>query len=81
VVAPAGSEQPLLAEACLRAGVTARFPPDSGDACAAVLKAAHADPALRSRAEDLAAGLLMDRPGRAADLVEKAAAGDLTSVR
>jgi len=81
VVAPAGSEQPLLAEACLRAGVAARFPQDPGDACAAVLEAARADPALRSRAADLAADLSRMDGDRAADLVEKAPAGDLASVR
>jgi len=73
VVAPAGSEQPLLAEACLKAGVATRFPPDLADDGAAVLKAAHADPTLRHRAVALAADLTsMDRSGRAADLIEAA---------
>jgi UDP:flavonoid glycosyltransferase YjiC (YdhE family) len=81
VVAPAGSEQPLLAQACLRAGVAARFPRDPGDDCAAVLDAARADPALRSKAGDLAAKLSRMNSDRAADLVEHAAVGDLASVR
>lgn len=74
LVAPAGSEQPLLAEACIRAGVAVRFPQDLRTDGAQVLGAAHADPALRSRAEKLGADLaLLDRSERAADLVEAAA--------
>jgi len=80
VVAPAGSEQPLLAEACLKAGVAVRFPSDLLDDGAAVLKAARVDPAVQSRVAEIGAELSwMDRSGRTADLIEAAASGDLTS--
>jgi UDP:flavonoid glycosyltransferase YjiC (YdhE family) len=74
LVAPAGAEQPLLAEACIRAGVAVRFPQDLKTDGAQALSAAHADPVLRSRAEKLGADLaLLDQSERAADLVEAAA--------
>lgn len=70
VVAPAGSEQPLLAAACVRAGVAVRFPDRAGHGESAVLAAAAADPDLGARAAALGARLA-GAPGavRAADLV------------
>ncbi|GLW05829.1 hypothetical protein Misp01_09590 [Microtetraspora sp. NBRC 13810] len=56
VVAPNGSEQPVLAAACRRAGVAAEFPSRPGRA-AEVLTAALADPGLARRAGRLGARL------------------------
>ena len=71
VVAPAGSEQPLLAAACLRAGVAVRFPEEIGAETTAVLAAAGRDRELRARARTLGARLrAAGGPVRAADLVQ-----------
>jgi UDP:flavonoid glycosyltransferase YjiC (YdhE family) len=74
-VMPAGSEQPLLAEACVRAGVAVRLPEEAGPATGRLLHAAALDPDLRGRAADLAAALPSDGAARAADRVQAAAAG------
>lgn len=76
LVAPNGSEQQVLAAACLRAGVAHRLPEPGASAAdlrAAVERTAH-DPLLRSRAEEIG-GLLADgkSEARAADAVESAA--------
>ncbi|WP_367123851.1 glycosyltransferase [Streptomyces phytohabitans] len=76
LVAPNGSEQQVLAAACLRAGVARRLPePDAGDgALRAAVTAAAGDAALRARAAEVG-GLLADgkSEARAADAVETAA--------
>ncbi|MGW0966410.1 glycosyltransferase [Streptomyces sp. NPDC002516] len=76
LVAPNGSEQQVLAAACLRAGVARRLPAPGTPAAelrAAVEETAR-DPQLRSRAEEIG-GLLADGKSetRAADAVEAAA--------
>ena len=71
VVAPAGSEQPLLAAACLRAGVAVRFPDEVGPDPTTVLDAAWQDSELHARAGAL--GTRLRAAGgqvRAADLVQ-----------
>ncbi|WP_211589787.1 glycosyltransferase [Microbispora sp. H11081] len=69
-VAPAGSEQPLLAEACVRAGVAVRFPcGDQPGPGAAVLAAARDDGALHERARRVGGGLPRDGARSAADRV------------
>ncbi|HEX3790797.1 MAG TPA: hypothetical protein VHW44_23245 [Pseudonocardiaceae bacterium] len=52
LVAPTGSEQPVLAEACLRTGVASLLPTEPAD-CAAALNRAWDDTALRQRARRL----------------------------
>ncbi|MET8100353.1 glycosyltransferase [Streptomyces sp. NPDC005236] len=76
LVAPNGSEQQVLATACLRAGVARRLPESGAPAAdlrAAVEETAN-DPQMRSRAEEIG-GLLADGKSetRAADAVESAA--------
>ncbi|MFD8740233.1 glycosyltransferase [Streptomyces sp. NPDC059618] len=76
LVAPNGSEQQVLAAACLRAGVARRLPDpgtSAADLRAAVEETAY-DPELRSRAREIG-GLLADgkSESRAADAVEAAA--------
>ncbi len=56
-VAPAGSEQPLLSEACVRAGVAARFAVAAPSDGAATLKAICDDEELCARARRLGARL------------------------
>ena len=56
VVAPNGSEQPLLAASCLRSGV-ARLLPKDPDRAADTLSAALADPGLADRARVIGAAL------------------------
>lgn len=69
VVAPNGSEQPLLSAACRRAGVAVRLPDDPASA-ASTLSAALADPHLSDRAAQLGAALrTMDGASLAARLV------------
>lgn len=81
VVAPAGSEQPLLAAACLRAGVAVRFPDQIGPETTAVLAAAGRDGELRARARALGARLrAAGGPARAADLVQASAGARSTAV-
>jgi UDP:flavonoid glycosyltransferase YjiC (YdhE family) len=73
VVAPAGSEQPLLAEACVRAGV-ALYCPTEIPAAQAILTAAGDDPVLRRRVHGLGAVLSgTSGPRIAADTVCSAA--------
>lgn len=72
-VMPAGSEQPLLAEACVRAGVAVRLSGEPADAAVRLLNAAAGDPGLSARASQLATALAPDGPARAADRVEAAA--------
>jgi UDP:flavonoid glycosyltransferase YjiC (YdhE family) len=82
VVAPEGSEQPLLARACVRAGVAIRLGPTSlyqrprgGFAAVAALVAASTDAGLRARARQLGAKLIaMAGPAAAADVVFRAVA-------
>jgi UDP:flavonoid glycosyltransferase YjiC (YdhE family) len=75
-VSPNGSEQPVLAAACVRAGA-ARYVPDdvSGD-CRGVLRSVWADRGLRDRARALGGRLAAaDGARRAADLIERAVTG------
>jgi UDP:flavonoid glycosyltransferase YjiC (YdhE family) len=76
-VAPNGSEQPLLSQACVRAGVAvyAGERAGAGDP-AAVLRRAWQDPGLRHRAQQLGHRLTASGGARqAADIVEAAAGG------
>jgi UDP:flavonoid glycosyltransferase YjiC (YdhE family) len=73
-VAPEGSEQLLLARACVRAGVAGVLP--EGEAAAAALEQLGADDALRTRARQIGARLAaVDGPARAADAVHRAVTG------
>ena len=73
-VAPEGSEQPLLARACVRAGVAARLP--AGARARQTLARISADDGLHARARRLGAELAAtDGPARAADLVTLAVTG------
>lgn len=70
-VSPVGSEQQVLAEACVRAGVAVRMPETSGTDPVAELSAVRADDGLRARAAALGARLAAaDGASRAADAVE-----------
>jgi UDP:flavonoid glycosyltransferase YjiC (YdhE family) len=74
-VAPAGSEQPLVAAACVRAGVAIRVPPEVRADPSAELRLAWHDSGVRARARQL--GGLLARAGgawRAADIVARAGA-------
>lgn len=71
-VSPNGSEQPVLAAACVRAGVAAYVTDDPRADHAAVLRSVWRDDATRERAADL--GRLLAGAGgaaRAADVVER----------
>lgn len=70
-VAPEGSEQPLLAEACVRSGVAAYLPTDQNEDLRSALESLWHDTKLRDRAKDLG-GRLSSVVGecRAADIVE-----------
>ncbi|MGW1963733.1 glycosyltransferase [Streptomyces sp. NPDC001935] len=76
LVAPNGSEQQVLAAACLRAGVARRLPEPgtaAADLRAAIEETAH-DVQLRARAEEIGAELTDGKSEtRAADAVESAA--------
>jgi UDP:flavonoid glycosyltransferase YjiC (YdhE family) len=73
-VSPNGAEQPLLAAACLRAGVAVRVPRTVTRDPAALLRSAWRDPGLRGRARDLGRELAAaDSAVRAADLIEQVA--------
>jgi UDP:flavonoid glycosyltransferase YjiC (YdhE family) len=76
VVSPAGSEQPVLAAACVRAGVAVRVPDEAGPDLSAVLRSAWRDDGLRERAQALGRRLA-GSPGarRAADIIRAAAGG------
>jgi UDP:flavonoid glycosyltransferase YjiC (YdhE family) len=68
-LAPIGSEQPLLAEACVRAGVALCLPQPAGAQSLAALRAA-CDDGLRGRAAELGRALAAaDSTRRAADAV------------
>jgi UDP:flavonoid glycosyltransferase YjiC (YdhE family) len=71
-VSPNGSEQPVLAAACVRAGVAVPVTDDPGADHVGVLRSAWHDDAMRRRAARFGR-LLADRDGtgRAADLVEQ----------
>lgn len=72
-VAPAGSEQPLLAEACVRAGVALYLPRTAGPRTQAALRAAWGG-GLRERAVELGHALATtDSARRAADDVARVA--------
>ena len=73
-VSPNGAEQPLLAAACVRAGVAVRFPRIVTRDPAAVLRSAWRDSGLHGRARALGRELAAaDSAVRAAGLVEQAA--------
>lgn len=75
-VSPNGAEQPLLADACLRAGVAVRVRSTVAPDPTALLRSAWRNPGLRSRARDLGRELAaMDSPVRAADVIERAVSG------
>ncbi len=77
-VRPNGSEQSVLAGACVRMGVAVRMPGAPGADHAQVLASAWRDQGLRERAG--AAGARLAATGsaaRAADIIERAGAGDL----
>jgi UDP:flavonoid glycosyltransferase YjiC (YdhE family) len=77
-VRPNGSEQPVLAGACVRMGVAVRMPGAPGADHAAVLASAWRDQDLRERARAAGATLAAaDSAARAADIIERAGAGDL----
>ena len=77
LVAPAGSEQPMLAAACVRAGVARQVSPYAAAGHpASQLRAAWQDAGMRRRSAELAAMLsAAGGPGRAADIVARVAAG------
>jgi len=69
-LSPDGSEQPLLAAACVRAGVASYVPNDLTRDPVKVLTAILRDAGMRDRAAALARRLAaVDGPGRAADIV------------
>jgi UDP:flavonoid glycosyltransferase YjiC (YdhE family) len=75
-VSPAGSEQPLLAEACVRAGVAVYVPDQAGPDPSAVLRAAWDDRELHARAQELGASLsAADGSRRAADVIHQVVTG------
>ncbi|GAA1030944.1 hypothetical protein GCM10009557_24670 [Virgisporangium ochraceum] len=80
VVAPAGSEQPLLAEACRRAGIAVRLHTGTGGAAGAdgadALTWACGDEAMRWRVQSLAAQLNGTASAAAAAAFVMSAAGD-----
>lgn len=78
-VSPNGSEQPLLAGACVRAGVAVRFPNSSAADPWAVLESAWRDRRLRERARELGRALAAASGAvRAADVIERVAQGHAT---
>lgn len=81
-VAPAGSEQPVLARACVRAGVAVYLPGQDATAWSAVLSSAWADRGLRDQAAVL--GTRLARPNdrsRAAGIVEAVASSRVAGSR
>lgn len=73
-LSPNGSEQPLLAGACMRAGVAVHFPNNPSVEASPLLESAWRDDGLRSRAHVLGSRLAaMDSAVRAADVVERVA--------
>ncbi|WP_330320856.1 glycosyltransferase [Streptomyces clavifer] len=78
-VSPNGAEQPLLAGACLRAGVAARMPDTPAARPSALLESAWEDQGLRARARVLGGRLAaMESAARAADIVERTAQASAT---
>ena len=78
-VSPNGSEQPLLAEACRRAGVAVHIPPGVSDDPAGVLHAMREDQNLHQRVRRLGQALAAsDSCARAADAVEDVASAGFT---
>lgn len=76
VVSPAGSEQPLLSEACVRAGVAAYLPQTAGPEALATLVSAWHDAGLHRRAGELGRRLAAsDSARRAADAIARVASG------
>jgi UDP:flavonoid glycosyltransferase YjiC (YdhE family) len=76
VMTPRGSEQPVLTNACLRAGVAMRVTEGVIPDLRTTLDMAWGDTALRERAEDIGRRLAgMDSAERAADIVEKVFSG------
>lgn len=74
VVSPNGSEQPLLAHACTRAGVAAHLPNNPSTVPSLLLEMAWRDHGLRSHARALGHRLTAtDGAGHAADLIERIA--------
>jgi len=75
-VSPAGSEQPLLAEACVRAGVAQYIPNDLRRDPVSLLRSLWQDSGLRTRASELGRRLAAADGGqRAADVIELTAVG------
>jgi len=75
-VSPCGSEQPVLAEACVRAGVAMYVPNELNPSPLEVVRSAWHDRGLRARAVELGKRLAAaDGGGRAADIVQHAATG------
>ncbi|WP_326701377.1 glycosyltransferase [Streptomyces sp. NBC_01754] len=78
-VSPNGSEQPLLAGACLRAGVAARVPNTPSVAPSALLESVWRDRGLRTRARALGHRLAAtESAARAADIIERTAQASAT---
>jgi UDP:flavonoid glycosyltransferase YjiC (YdhE family) len=76
VVSPAGSEQPVLAAACVRAGVAVRVPGEAAPDQSGVLRSAWCDEGLRERAQGLGRQLAGSAgPRRAAGIIRAAAGG------
>lgn len=75
-VSPNGAEQPLLAAACLRAGVAVRVPGAVSRDPTALLRSAWRDRGLRDRARELGRKLAAaDSAARAADVIEQVTSG------
>lgn len=75
-VSPVGSEQPLLARACVRAGVAVYLPGQDGVAWSGTLSSAASDRELRDHAAGLGDRLARaEGSSRAADIIAAAAAG------
>lgn len=75
-VSPNGSEQPLLGQACVRAGVAVHIPPVVDGASAEVLHHIRDDRQIRQRAAGLGRALAeLGGSARAADFVEDVAGG------
>lgn len=78
-VSPNGAEQPLLAGACLRAGVAAHIPNTPSQGPSAPLESVWEDEGLRTRARALGSRLAAaDGAARAADIVERTAQASAT---
>lgn len=81
-VTPSGSEQPILATACVRAGVAVRLPPDPGPHHDRLLRAAWASERLRSGAAQLGRRLAAaGGPAHAAAIVRALAQTPATHAR